>query len=973
MIAYTIRRLALALALSVVAFGSMVAAPASAQHVRNAGAPRAAGAADAEADARQQQKGVPQWGIASQELEPDPAVIFGLLENGMRYAVRSHVRGSGEISMRLLIDAGSMEEEDDEQGAAHFVEHMAFNGSTNIPEGELVPTLERLGLAFGPDTNAETAMEYTMYKLELPNSRAATVDTSLKILREIASELTFAPTAVEREKGILRSEAQLRNTAPARRSTEFFRSAFQSDRIADRAGASPEQLSTLDADKLRAFYEGYYRPDRATLVVIGDFNPRSMEQKIRTLFSDWSAKGKARAPYDARVAETPGTRIGTFVDAAVPEIVEMQRIVPYRDPGNDIAGFRDQLFDQIVATTLTNRINALAKQENAAVIGGSSGAWDYFQEAKTYGFVLLAKDGGWRPALEIGEQEWRRLHDYGLTESELAEAKSNLESNYASLAKSAPSMNIGEFAEAIALSSLNNSVYLSPAQTLALYRAQADRITLESLAAYIRDKWDRSPSYVMVAGKSPVPDAAATIAAALDESARLAVAAPVDAGELAFAYSDFGEPGKIVSDNYIADLGIRSVKFDNGFMLNLKRTRYEPGHLSYRLEVAGGSGAFAQGYPGLNLMAQIVSPVDGLGAHDFDDLRRLIAGQQLGYGFNVEQDSIVLEGFTTRDSAAFQMRLLAAEVADKAFGRQTQQQWTGYAPIIATDIANAPMDLYFNALDSVLTDGDTRLGFIDPEALRRRSLDDLKAMVGSQFATGPTELALVGDFDEDAMIETAAATLGALKRTVVKPTYAPLRFSKDRSLRTLYHTGPADQGVVSLSWPTDDARDLRKSLTLELLAKLMELRANDMLREELGATYSPYAFGFDTLAFEGYGHLTILASAEPDSMPVLARAMRDIARELADDPPSSDALLRARQPILEGYERQEGTNNGWTFIVSAAQRHPDILERRRTRGDLMRSITPREIQQAAKGYFQEAPIEIRVLPQVAASAGATGE
>ena len=156
-IPFIFRRLTCLSALLVVAGASLGTIPAHAQHVTNSGASRSAASDQASPE---EPKGVPEWGIASDELEPDPAIRFGVLDNGMRYAVRSHVRGSGEISMRLLINAGALEEEEDEQGAAHFVEHMAFNGSTNIPEGELVPMLERLGLAFGPDTNAETGISF---------------------------------------------------------------------------------------------------------------------------------------------------------------------------------------------------------------------------------------------------------------------------------------------------------------------------------------------------------------------------------------------------------------------------------------------------------------------------------------------------------------------------------------------------------------------------------------------------------------------------------------------------------------------------------------------------------------------------------------------------------------------------------------------------------------------------------------------
>ena len=156
------------------------------------------------------------WGITGAEIKDDPNVLYGALPNGLRYAFRSNNQPGGEASIRMLFNVGSRDEEDGEEGAAHFIEHMAFNGSTNIPEGELLPRLERLGLAFGADTNAETWPDYTVYKLDLPNLDNETVDSSFEMLREIASELTIAPDAVEREKGIIVSEHQVRNSVQQR-------------------------------------------------------------------------------------------------------------------------------------------------------------------------------------------------------------------------------------------------------------------------------------------------------------------------------------------------------------------------------------------------------------------------------------------------------------------------------------------------------------------------------------------------------------------------------------------------------------------------------------------------------------------------------------------------------------------------------------------------------------------------------------
>ncbi len=266
------------------------------------------------------------WGIVGQEIEADASIRFGVLANGMRYALTRNANPSGEAAIRFTVNVGNRDETDAENGAAHFIEHMAFNGTTNIPEGKLLPMLERLGLAFGADTNAETSLDYTTYKLALPNTNGATVDTGLMVIREMAGEMTIAPEAVERERGILLSEAQVRNNPQRRRSASYFEAALPGSRIGERISADVERIRAISAQELRAFYEGYYRPERSTLAVVGDFDVEAMEKKIRALFGDWKGKGQARETYTGPVPDDTQPTIANFVDPAIPEVIELKRL-----------------------------------------------------------------------------------------------------------------------------------------------------------------------------------------------------------------------------------------------------------------------------------------------------------------------------------------------------------------------------------------------------------------------------------------------------------------------------------------------------------------------------------------------------------------------------------------------------------------------------------------------------------------------
>src|SRR5690606_17311418 len=210
---------------------------------------------------------------------------FGRLDNGMRYIVRPNATPAGQGMVYFWVDGGSVDEREDELGYAHFVEHMAFNGSTRVPEGEMIRLLEREGLAFGPDTNASTSFDVTMYTLNLPRTDPGLLDTALMLMRETASELTFAPEAVEREKGVILSERRVRDTFQLRTFVDNVTFAYPGARFTERLPiGTAETIAAATPDKLRGLYQRLYRPENTALIVVGDFDADAVEAKIREHF-----------------------------------------------------------------------------------------------------------------------------------------------------------------------------------------------------------------------------------------------------------------------------------------------------------------------------------------------------------------------------------------------------------------------------------------------------------------------------------------------------------------------------------------------------------------------------------------------------------------------------------------------------------------------------------------------------------------
>nr|WP_232844043.1 M16 family metallopeptidase [Allopontixanthobacter sediminis] len=886
----------------------------------------------------------------------------------MRYAIQRNTNPAGEAAVRFTVEVGSREETDAENGAAHFVEHMAFNGSTNIAEGELLPLLERLGLAFGADTNAETALDYTTYKLALPNTDENTVDTALEVIREVAGELTLDPEAVERERGIILNEAQVRNDPSRRRIADYLQVALPGSRVGNRVRADVERIRNISAADLRGFYEGYYRPERATLAVVGDFDVAEMKRKIEAEFSDWEGEGSARDPYTGPVSTGDSAVVANFVDPAIPEIIELQRISPWKPSTNTLVEAQGEVLRAIAGIALSNRIAALSRAPDSPTLGAQAIEQPLFRTAEAFGLLIVAKDGQWRDTLALAERELRRATEYGFTAAEIAEAKANIETALRNAVAQSSGRPSAALAEALVRASLDDTVLTSPTDDLAFYQAIEPGITAETVSSAFQTAWNEGPSIVHVSTKQPIEGGEEAIASALEESTAVAVTAPQEAAAVDFAYEEWGAPGEVVFDQTVEDLGIRTVRFANGLQLNLKTTDFEPGKIAFSLRAGTGISGFPADRPGLKEMLPIAMSVDGLEAHDPDELRRALAGKAVVAGLAASSGALVASGTTTPDDLELQLDLLAARLTATAWRPETQSQWAGVAPLLAKNIRSAPIQVFVNAFNSVLAGNDARLGVVDAERLTEVSLADLRAAVAPQLAEGPLALGLVGDIDADAAISAVAATLGTLPARAIRreagEVTPPIGFVADRSTKVLTHTGQADQGALSVSWPTDDSADLRDDIIRDVLAATIGLRLTEKLREELGSTYSPEAFSYSQRTFDGFGHLTAFATVPPEAMDATASAIRAIADQMAANPVSADLLERARSPIKEGYQRAETQNSAWLDLVAMAQSDVEVLDRRRQRMEILEAITPSDIQSAAQKYIGgQNPLEIRIMPE----------
>ena len=296
------------------------------------------------------------WPHEQSDISPDPDILFGALDNGMRYAILANDTPKNTASLRLSFSSGSLEEEDDERGLFHFLEHMAFNGSTDVPEGEMVKILERLGLAFGPDTNASTNFDEVQYQLDLPDTRDELIDTGLFLFRQTASELTLAQDAIDRERGVILSEKRARNSVGLRLYEAFNAFLAPDARVTQRLPIGTDDVIEMaNREKFVDIYQSYYRPDAATLVVVGDIDPSDIENRIESQFGDWTVETPVPipAPPGTFDFERPSSA-GSFKDPDATPLVTLVYPMPF-EKTHDTASARFERLKRRIAFGIINR------------------------------------------------------------------------------------------------------------------------------------------------------------------------------------------------------------------------------------------------------------------------------------------------------------------------------------------------------------------------------------------------------------------------------------------------------------------------------------------------------------------------------------------------------------------------------------------------------------------------------------------
>jgi zinc protease len=912
------------------------------------------------------------WPHERSDIPADPKAVFGKLENGMRYLIYPNAEPPGRVSLRLHIAAGSLMEADDQRGLAHFLEHMVFNGSKNFTPEELIPRMQRLGIAFGAHVNAYTSFDETVYMLDLPDLSEEMMKLGFTVMRDFGDGAKLDLAEIDKERGVILSEKVDRDSVSYRLMQQQFEELLPASLVARRFPIGVEEvIKNAPRERFVDFYTRFYTPERMTFVVVGDVDPAAIEARIRESFSSMANPAEPGKDPDLGEIKAPdGVVAAVYTDKEVTSTdLSLVSIRPFSPVADTRTRRLSMLPLGLAHAAISRRFERLAKEDGSPVAGGSASRQELFNFAELGSFDVTVTGDRWQEALPVLEQEFRRALEFGFTDAEIAEAKANLQNAYEQAVKTAPSRKSDGIATAVAQSINDGRVFTTPVTDLEIVAKGLATATPETCHAAFREFWADQGLHLILTTKEEPDNATGTLLSIYQDSSSREVTPPAPTTAATFAYEDFGPAGTVKSREEIEDLGIVQFVLSNGVRLNLKKTDFEQG--SIRLLARFGSGKLTQpkDMPGLDFFAASVFDAGGLGKHSVDELQQILAGRNVGTGLSIGDDSFALSGRTTPEDLELQLQLMSAQLADPGYREEALTQFKKAIPPILQQLRHSPAGAEA-AMDAWLHGGDSRWGVPDEAKLSAFTLDDAREWLAPALAKDYLELSIVGDFDESVLLPLVLKTFGALPdRAAQKPALAAARkiaFPKAPAEKTYTYDSKIAQGAAKVVWKTDGLRGNTKLFRrLNLLGEILGDRLREEIREKLGAAYSPNSYANGSEGLDGFGYLTAECSGKAEDAKRLADIAAQLAATLAKEGTTDDELERARKPLQSQLEKSKRDNSYWLgTVLSQSQEDPARLDLIRGRDADYAAITSKELNEVAKKFLAEKnAIKVLIHPE----------
>ncbi|GGI23728.1 M16 family metallopeptidase [Pedobacter mendelii] len=907
---------------------------------------------------------------ATETLPLDPNVKTGKLSNGFTYFIRRNIHPKNRVIMYLANKVGSLMENYDQQGLAHFMEHMNFNGTKNFPKNELVDYLQKSGVRFGADINAYTSFDETVYQLPLPSDKPEILHNGIQIMRDWAKGATLNPLEINKERGVVLEEKRLGKGASQRMQQKIFPVLFNQSRYGQRLPIGLDTvLNNFKPATLNQFYNDWYRPNLQALIVVGDINVADIEKEIKLKFSNLKnpERERVRTKYKINL-----TNRNHFITATDPEETSTQIQIMIKREALVVKtkkDYQNYISRKLFNSMLSNRFQELMQQKQPPFIAGNAVIGAFIGNIDAFNINVAANPGALEKGFKAAWREIVRLNRDGFTKTEFDKTKAdylkNIENTYRQKNTNYSDLYVGEYLDYF----LRSSAAPGMEWEYSFTKLIMPKITLADLNALFKEfNSDKNRDIIITA---PEKDKASLP----DENSINDWMKSVQEEEIPSYKDSFTEkplldkkpiPGKIVKQTELKEINATELVLSNGTKVILKSTKFSDNDILVKAVAPGGSSLYSDAdYESANLAAYLITS-SGLGSYDYNQLNKYLAGSTIASSPYISDYN---QGFQAAASPADLETLLQMFYLYFTNPKKDSTAFEKFISQSKGSLANRkdnPENTYYDTISTMMGNYSSRRTPPSIEKLNQVDLDKSYKIFRQVFSDASNfTFTFVGDFDINKIKPLIETYLGALPTTNKHEKAKDLGIHPPSGKITkIISAGLEPKATVRLTFSGDYDFGYENNLNMDAIAEVLQIKLIERLREEESGVYAPsVSIKYAKIPSERYS-LSISLGCAPVNVDKLIASTLDEIKKLKTAGPSIINVEKFKAEKIRNHETHLRANDFWSEYLDQQALNMDDMSEIVKFDDLMKRINPENIKNAAQKYLNENNlIRIILMPE----------
>ncbi|HEX2692126.1 MAG TPA: insulinase family protein [Kofleriaceae bacterium] len=888
-----------------------------------------------------------------------PEIKHGTLPNGLTYYILKHQKPEHRAFLWLAVNAGSVLEEDDQRGLAHFDEHMAFNGTRRFPKAEIVNYLEKIGMRFGADLNARTEFDDTVYELEVPTDNQVFLAKGLDILHDWAGDVTYDPAEVDKERGVVKEEWRQGRGAGERIFDKQAPVLFKGSRYAVRLPIGlPQVIDKAPRDQLYRFYKDWYRPDLMAVIAVGDFDDAgAIEREIRARFADLKNPAHERPRGVAGVPRPDGTRVSIETDRELPWTeVSVYNLLPHR-PEASYKDFRRLVVEQVYQSVLNERFATISRRPDAPFVGAGAGISSLTREIDGFVREARAKPGKVPATLESLFTEVLRVEQHGVTQGELDRARTILARNAEQNDAEDATSDSRNYTEEITRHFFEHELLIGRASEKELTLTYLPTITLAEINTLAKAFGGADNRVILVAGpdasKAPPLPTRDRVLAIIDEVGKRTIDPWEDKVVTAKLMAQLPRPGKIVQETKVPAINATEWTLSNGARVILKPTDFEADQVLLAGSSPGGLAMASDREFRDARFADDIAGVGGVGELDAEELQKVLAGKHVTASTAIGGTTESVEAGASARDLETMFQLVHLEMTAP---RKDERAITVWRTNLIDQLENrlrVPEVKFAMESRAVLYKNHPREKSLEPGDVAKANADKALAFYKDRFGdASDVTFVIAGAFDPAQLRPLVETYLASLPGKGRKEKQKDLGIRKVSGIvKKIWHLGQEPKAHVQLMFHGDESWTRDKDRDMFILGDVLAIRLREVLREDKGGVYGVESSGFIARAPHQERSFTISFGCDPARVDELVKATFDEIAAIQRDGIAADTLEKVAQTFLRERELQLRSNGFWVGWLTSAYTFGDDPALVLDPSKMTARMTSDNVKAAAKRYL----------------------